>query len=499
MILTFRRFFFLLSAVTLLLSFNLNAAENINQIIKRGLENCYHFRWQTAEQDFNRIITLNPDDPRGYHYISGIYLWYYLSSGNKSDLNSFLKFSDIAVDKGEKLLSKDSGNEMLNYILGNTYTYRTLGYAKSESYINAIWSSKKSEKFLKKVIEVNPSNYDAYLGLGLYNFAAAQIPSAFKWALNLAGISGDEDTGINYIRIAAEKGNFSKVEAQYYLTQLLSGVMFNFNEARELSGSLHRKYPDNILFSYALAVVHLKEKNPDSAGRLLKNIVSSKHSKFSQVISFSNFLMGDVHFRKNDFSSAADYYNRFLVMTESNDYTGIAALRLAYSYDMLNERDSAKKYYSLTSGGNSDIEDDTYAARKGNVLKKRGMYVDEKLLLQYTNMTEAGNFHNSIKNLLAFIDSTSNQKLKAEAFYYLSEAAFHRGDTEESLNYALKGTEINAGEEIWINAYCYYNAARAAKASDRTADMKKYLSKAEETNQGDYSSHLKNLIKTLKQ
>jgi len=40
-------------------------------------------------------------------------------------------------------------------------------------------------------------------------------------ALNLAGISGDKDTGIKYIKLAASKGTISKVEAHYYLSRFI--------------------------------------------------------------------------------------------------------------------------------------------------------------------------------------------------------------------------------------------------------------------------------------
>jgi tetratricopeptide (TPR) repeat protein len=485
-------------SVIFIISFsNIGAAENIDLLIRRGLDNCYHFRWKSAENDFNRIIINNPEDPRGYHYLSGIYLWYYLSSGNSSDLNSFLKYSDMAVNKGEKLIDRNSGSEKLNYILGNAYSYRTLGYAKSESYINAIWASKKSEKYLKKVIEINPDNFDAYLGLGLYNFAAAQIPSAFKWALALAGISGDEETGIRYIELAASRGDLSKVEAQYYLCQLLSGVLFDYKSAGEISGNLLRKYPSNILFSYARAVVYLKEKNPEGAEKLLKNIVVSSHGRFIQVISFSNFLLGDVHFRKNDFSNAILYYDEFLRMTKSNDYTGIAALRLGMSYDMNDDLASAKRYYENTSRGNTDIEDDLFARRTGELLKKAGMERDEKLLLQYVNMLEAGRFKQAHYNLSVLADSTKNGRIKAEANYYLSEAAFLMGKFEESVRYALIGGESDSGNDNRIKAYSYYNAARGSKALGKGNEMMKYIEKAEEMNNGDYRNQLKNLIKSL--
>jgi tetratricopeptide (TPR) repeat protein len=231
---------------------------------------------------------------------------------------------------------------------------------------------------------------------------------------------------------------------------------------------------------------------------LLKGVAASGHTRFIQVISFSNFLLGDVYFRKNEYTAAIDYYLKFLATTKSIDYTGIAALRLGLSYDMLDDAASAKKYYAMSRRGNQDIEDDAYALRKGEILKNRGITKEEKLLLQYSNMTEAGKFREAYKNLKDLVDSTKNERIKAEAYYYLSESAFLMGLMEETQFYALKGAGINTGDDIWINAYCYYNAAKAGRKSGRNNEMMKYIELAEDLNKGDYRNQLKNMLKSLR-
>jgi tetratricopeptide (TPR) repeat protein len=471
-------------------------AAEIDNIIKRGLENCYHFRWKSAEQDFDLIIKKYPDDPRGYHYKSGIYLWYYLSSKDEKDLENFLRLSDIAIAKGDKILDRDPDNLKINYTLGNAYSYRTLGYAKSESYLNAIWASKKSEKILKKIIESDSKNYDAYLGLGLYNFAAAQIPSAFKWALNLAGISGDEDRGIRFIEITAEKGDLSKIEAKYYLSQLLTGVLLDYERAGQLLTSLNTQYPSNILFSYGLAVVHLKEKNPEKAEKILLNIIRHRETKFRQVVAFSNFLLGDVYFRQNEYEKAISYYKSFLKSTGEKDYKGIASYRIALCYEFTGNKKSSAEYFRLTSSGNPDIEDDIFASRRGSEFLKKSVTGDHLRLISLSNQVESGKFKSAIDGLNEIIGSTGENNIKAEAYYWISEAAFLSGLYKESLNFALKGSAIQASDDGWINALCFYNAARAEKQLGNNPS--KYIESAEENNNSDYQKQISNMLKSLK-
>ena len=55
--------------------------------IQVGLDKIYNFNWDEGFKAFNSIIKKNPDDPRGYHYKSIIFLWYYLGNLNETNLD----------------------------------------------------------------------------------------------------------------------------------------------------------------------------------------------------------------------------------------------------------------------------------------------------------------------------------------------------------------------------------------------------------------------------
>ena len=198
-------------------SFTSFAQNNIvmEKIILKGLEHSYHFRWDKAEDIFKDMIEKFPERPEGYHFLSSIYAWYYFSSKNKNDFDTFVSYSNIALDKGDDELEKKPDDDKLLYLIGSNYSYRAIVFAAAENYLDAVWAGKKSDSYLSDALKINPENYDAYLGLGLFSFAAGQTPAAFRWALKLAGISGDTETGLAHIKLACEKGKYSKIEAQY--------------------------------------------------------------------------------------------------------------------------------------------------------------------------------------------------------------------------------------------------------------------------------------------
>ena len=488
----------LVLAVILFSFFTLTVfSQSISKEIKVGLELCYNFKWNLAEENFSGIIKEHPEKTDGYHFLSGIYLWYYLGNRNKDDFTSFVKYSDKAIEIAQAELDEKPQNSYINYLLGSNYMYRAIAFTREENYLDAVWASKKSETYLNAALELDPKFTDSYLGLGLYNFAVGQIPSAFQWALSLAGIQGDKQIGINYIKKAATQGRLAKVEAQYYLSQILSEVLFENEAALYYLRNLIRKYPDNLLFNYSYAVLEVKERNLRDAQKILSKIVRLDNPRFSQIISFSNFLMGDIFFRRDQFDSAKVYYLSFLESTPTNDYNGIANYRLALSYELTNDRKSAEKYFNVCGNGNMDLEDDQFAKRKGEIYSRRTISANEIELMRYANLIETGKYQNAYDSLKIILPKLKSDWLNAETLLNLSEASFMLGKLDESLSCALSAKEINPSDEKWIAPFAAYYAARVYhKRNDRdnTAAM---IEQVEDYSDFDYQSKLKNLLFTL--
>ncbi|HSP87892.1 MAG TPA: hypothetical protein VLN45_07145, partial [Ignavibacteriaceae bacterium] len=441
------------------ISFNtLSQSQNqLEKTILKGLEHSYHFKWDKAEEVFKDLVEKYPERPEGYHFLSSISAWYYLSSKNKIDYNSFVSYSDIALEKGEDELEKNPVDDKLLFIMGSNYSYRAIVFAAAENYLDAVWAGKKSDSYLSDALEINPQSYDSYLGLGLFKFAAGQTPAAFKWALKLAGISGDIDTGLENIKLAAEKGKITKVEAQYYYSQIAS----EYEIASGYLSSLVKKYPENLIFNYSLASLYIKERNLNSAEKILKKLVNKNDEKFIQVISFSNFLLGDVYYKKNEFESAIVYYKKFLETTPDNDYTGIASFRLGVSFEITGERDSAVIYFGASDKGNMDLDDDIYAKRKSSVFFKRTLSENEIAVIKASNLIDSGNYQAAYDSLTSILDEIMGEKLKAETYLYLSESAFYLGNYDESISLASAAIKTKVSEEKWILPFANYFAARA--------------------------------------
>lgn len=488
----FAGLFFLLTLVSVF------GQNDIDNQVSKGIELANNFQWDKSDEVFQKLIEQYPDDPRGYYFKSRNFVWAYLSNKSKADYNEFLRLSELAIEKAGSKLDANSNDLLSGFIAGASYNYRGVAFGKAESYVNAVWAFQKSNSYLKGVIEKDKNYYDAYLGLGIINIALSDIPSAFKWVLGVAGLSIDKNAGFNYLKSAAQNGKFLKTEAQYYLSQVCSDNLLDYNSSAEYLKKITTLYPQNTLFQYSYATLLMKQRKLVEAENILAKIIKpDTNKKFKQVISYANFSLGDIHYRKNEFAKAVQYYSKFLKTNSFTEYTGIANLRMGIAYEALNDRNSAIKCFERAQRGNQDFEEDVFAKRKGEVFRNRTIAETELRVLRGGNYVEAGEYQAAIDLLKDALQEIKTDKLKAEAYLYLCDALYETGQYKESLEQSKKIHGLNLQEEKWILPFCSFYEARAYAKTGDFSKAKGSLAGSKKQNSNDFEKKLNNLINNL--
>ncbi len=464
--------------------------------IKNGLNYLYNFNLEKAKEVFESIEIKNPDHPAGYHYSSIINLWYFLDQKRDSDKTAFLDLSDSVVSKSKKILEDDEDNPFIYFLLGTTYSYRAMIYARDGEYLNVLWSTKESYNYLSKVLEIDSTYYDAYLGLGLYNFAVSQTPPAWKWALELTDITGNKKLGLEYLKLAANKGNLVTIEAKFYLSQVLSEFLMDYNSSEKYLTKLIYNYPNNILFKYGMALLYIKETRLTNAEKYLKAITKTKDTTFVQIKTFSNYQLGNIFFIRNDFDSAKTFYRLFLDNTIDKHFRGYAALKLAYCYEFMNLPDSASVYFEKTDQGNEDIDEDVYAASIGEKYQENLPDSSELKLIRIHNFVDAGLYKNAIDSSLKLIKNNFSDTLKAKLYLILSDSYYRINKYALSLDYAISVIN-NDQAQGWMKAYACYYAARTSKEMKNIVDAELFINYANNYKDFYFENSLRNSLHAL--
>lgn len=235
----------------------------------------------------------------------------------------------------------------------------------------------------------------------------------------------------------------------------------------------------------------------DKAQAYLEKILNEKNINFKQLISFSNFLMGDVYFRKNNFEDASLFYIKFLTSTPIKDYTGIASFRLALCYELTGDRTKAIGYFAASGKGNKDLDDDIYAKRKGVIYQNRSVSKNEIELIKASNLVENGKYEAAVDTLNNLLPILKKEEQIAEVKLLLTDAYYFLNKNDASLKAGKEALTFDGKEDNWIKPFAMYYLARTHLKKGELAEAKYYVNEADDFSNYDYQNKLKNLLDSL--
>lgn len=118
--------------------------------------------------------------------------------------------------------------------------------------VQALHFSNKGNEWARKLLEISPESYDAYVATGVQKYLVGLKPAPVRWMLRIGGIKGDRDEGLQELQLAADKG--------YYLApfaRILLAVAYLRKKDRgksvEILTGLNRQFPHNPLFAEEVA------------------------------------------------------------------------------------------------------------------------------------------------------------------------------------------------------------------------------------------------------
>lgn len=470
----------------------------VQSLVRKGMNEAYNFQFESAEKTFNRILEIKPNSPEGYYRIAQMHFWIFLGSRNEGEYQIFLKFADIAQQKIDAVLDKNPKDLDTKYLAANLASFRAMAQATSNQSVDAFWSSKKAVSQFEEIIKANPRYYDAYLGLGLFDYAMSFVPDFLKWAVNLTGLSSDKARGFKYIKTALRKGNTVKTEAAFHLSKVYNDYLAEYDSGFVILQDLTSKYPRNGLFAYQSAVSLIKAKKLDRALSVLDRVIQLNNKHVPQITALAYYRRGEIYFKKNQFRTAVRNYSKFLELSKELDLTGIAALNTALAYKMLGNETEYKKYLALANNGNQDLFEDAYAMQKGERYQNYSISNTELKLVRMRNRIDAGDYKLAYDSLKIEIPKIENRETKALAQIYLAEVSSNLRKHNEVVTLCDQLVEMNLSSEKWIKPMADLLNAKAKLALGDKTSAKELLRDAEEENDYDFMDYIQSQIEWLK-
>ncbi len=253
-----------------------------------------------------------------------------------------------------------------------------------------------------------------------------------------------------------------------------------------------------MLFNFSLAWIEYELNDLANAEKHLRFIINADDNLYPFVVSNSNYLLGNVFFARNQFDSARVYYNNYLRLAVNDDYKGFSNMQIGLCLEISGNRKDAVKFYEKSSDGNSDIEEDLFAERKGNDFEDRKLSTNEIRLIKISNLIKQNKLAVAKDSLESYIEQNKiTNDLKAEALLYLSQISYKQRRFQESLDYAVDCINTEIEKERWVHAYAYYVGAWNSYNQKRFIEAKLFLLQIDNLEDFDFRNSLENKIYTL--
>lgn len=213
-----------------------NAASVINFICKEDFKD--------GEETAKKMIRKYPESPSGYFFMAAVidsWMSYYVD--NKKE-DEFYRYCDLAVEKSEKILSRDKEDEWAQFFIGGAEGYKGTYEARYERWITAFRYGWKGVSVLMKLEDNKSDLVDINFGIGSYEYWRSALVKMLWW---MPGVKDRREDGIKKLFITKEKGIFTKTFSSSSLIDILN----NENRPKEvlpIADTMLKVYPSSSMF-----------------------------------------------------------------------------------------------------------------------------------------------------------------------------------------------------------------------------------------------------------
>lgn len=322
-----------------------------------GINGVYSLDYPTAQKNIQKVFETSPDHPFA-HFGNAMIAWsryeYEFETSDDKQRKVFEKILDDSINGIQRWMKKHPNDPNAYMGIGALYGLRALFSMRNRSWVTAYFSGRKAIKNLERSLALDPTYYDAYFGLGIYQYFAGTLPSVIKILAKIVAIKGNPQEGVEQLNLAREKATFTSDSAKLILIEVQNtrgSKFYNPQRSLEFIRELRAKYPNNPLMRY-VEVICLYETGQYAevtagANEFLRLIGTDPFYK-DIYIARAYTALGTAQMAQGDFEEAAKIFEKgqeAISHQEPSRWGVWNALRLGQVYDVLGKREKALTQY----------------------------------------------------------------------------------------------------------------------------------------------------------
>ena len=427
-----------------------------------------------------------PNSPAVSYFLMNGYWWkifrayIYDKESKETEFDKDFDFyMEQTIDRSEMLLKRNSDDVVALFYLGNAYSLKSRLKGLRGSYFSAGRDAGKGKKYLEQVLELEPTQYDAYYNLGVYNYLAGALPGYAKVLKTLFFLpGGNKEKGLSLLKIAGQKSTYFADEAQLLLARFYADFEEQPADALRIVNSFRARHPKNAWFHYWLGTLQSDELNDYSqAEKTYTEIIAlcdQKTPSYNAELRNQAWLkLARVHSKLLEPERAIDEIKTLIAAKpkEPEWITAKACLDLGNIYDQIGMRNEATLAYKQVLSFR-EYRDYHEQARKlldqDYNQKNADIY---RMNLDGRRLAAAGDFVKAEASLRAVLEKFPNNE---QTLYALADMYYKKGSYKESAELLNNILNRNPSEPKWLIPGVYvrlgmvYEARKQEEAARRS-------------------------------
>jgi len=258
-------------------------------------------------------------------------------------------------------LEKASANALTQYAHAEIRLHQAAAQVSFGHEVQGAWSLRQAYQQMQATVKRYPTYLPARKTLGMMQFFIGSLPEGYRWFLKLLGLAGSIEIGLSNLRAAAHQPNDFQTEAQIILALVEETYYKKPAEALQLANRLAQQQPDNLLFSYLLVSLNKKQHRTDAA---LAAYRARPSGSAYLPLPYLHHMAADLLLYQGQYTASRRENELFLAEYPGAHYRKDACFKLYLAAWLTNDAPAAERYYrQIAAGGQTIIEEDTYAQR----------------------------------------------------------------------------------------------------------------------------------------
>ena len=356
----FLAIFFIIALAHVAFAANFEEDRYVQDLVARISYETLNSEYDKAISKTHELISKYPKEPFPRFLLTTIYMYILRSywdfpADEKYEMYK-RKFSSAAADAKKACDEDPVQNATIYFLRGMILGAQGMVHLQDKEWLDSYSKGKSAVAALEKSLEIDPTNYDAYLGLGMFEYYCSKLIGAVKVLAWLIGFRGDSEKGIQYVSKAMTHGKYAEGPAKVFLAYAYIHFEDRLDEGVELAKTLRTRYPRNFTFiEYFLrAARKLPPERAADGLRWIDTYVRTPNWK-DEVILFLPFNLemvdyveASLYLARNDYAAAGNLLEPVSACNHHVDeFSTEVNLALLYVYAKTANHDKARQIYSL--------------------------------------------------------------------------------------------------------------------------------------------------------